>query len=241
MKNRLLKNPNDIYTNSTINSSSVLHAFSHKKRFSVALKLIDPRDSEAVLDYGTGDGYMVKLVSEVHSGKVVGYTPVNQQMVDYLNSSISNDNVSFTRDLSSLKKGSFSKICCLEVLEHLPLDSQRIALCNIKSFLKEDGRVVISVPLEVGFASLIKNSLRIILRRKHPPTNFSTITKSLLGMYIERPDRHYIASHIGFRYKTLVTLFDEVGLSIEKKAFSPFSMLGTVCNSQIFFVLKKSL
>ena len=194
-----------------------------------------------ILDYGTGDGYfLISLRNKVSEVKIFGYEPATKmfnQLLVNLRDNPNSDGILAFQSLAALIDMRFEKITCFEVLEHLDKSLQKKALRNMKKMLRQDGLLLISVPIEVGFSSLIKNALRIILSQTHDATNLSTITKSFFGSHIERKSSPYISSHMGFYFHDLEKIFLEEGLVIKQKAYSPFKYFGALLNSQIFYTL----
>jgi 2-polyprenyl-3-methyl-5-hydroxy-6-metoxy-1,4-benzoquinol methylase len=219
-----------------------LKRFSHLKRFKKAIELVAPKGGDKILDYGCSDGYLLELLkSKCLNLKAYGYDPLWFYYKINKKKPNRNRGIFFTDNLDTLKRGAFNKITCLEVLEHLEESSTRNCLSNIKKLLSRNGTAIISVPIETGFSSLFKNTVRKILNEAHENTNVITIVKSLLMLPIKRRgDGSYILSHIGFDYKRLERSFAETGFKIVRKTFSPFPFLGSFINSQVFYVLRET-
>ena len=231
------------YSELTIENPSLLKRFSHTKRFDIALELLAVERNDEILDYGTGDGFMLKKLLSANPQSVVGYEPMESQykQLEEFISKQGIDNVAIIGDLSCIETSRFDKICCLEVLEHLTEDNQILVLTSIKCLLKNGGRAVVSVPIEVGLSGLLKNIARCILRQAHPNTTFLNIFKSFLCLKIERGQEAYISSHIGFDYHDLEGLIVSVGFEIKSKHYSPLKGFRGFINSQIFFVLESEV
>ena len=227
-----------MYADLTIKNKSLLKRFSHKARFRIALELTNLTSEDQILDFGTGDGYMLLLIRSVNDKlKLVGYEP-NTSMFEELKGSVNIKSVELTNSLNGYA-GKFNKICCLEVLEHFTRANQAKEIKNMMSLLTDDGKIIISVPIEVGFSSLLKNLVRLLLGQAHSHTNFRSILYSLFGIYLDRGNESYIHSHIGFYYHDLERLILSLGLKIHIKKFSPVPILPGWLNSQVFFVLSK--
>ncbi|GGG44051.1 class I SAM-dependent methyltransferase [Bizionia arctica] len=230
------------YADSTRNNKSSIKQFSHQKRFNIALKLIDLKSHEILLDFGTGDGFLLECLHQAHpEAKLYGFDPLDfmfQELKDTIETKQLNQ-IFITNNLKDLKPASFNVISCLEVLEHFSESNQRKRLLEIANFLHDDGRIVISVPLEVGFPSLLKNTIRYLIGQNKGDATFKNIIKSLFGLKIERQQEGYIYTHIGFNHNKLETLFKECQLEITKKEYSPFKYFYGIANSQVFYNLKK--
>jgi 2-polyprenyl-3-methyl-5-hydroxy-6-metoxy-1,4-benzoquinol methylase len=230
-----------MYSKLTIENDAAIKRFSHTRRFKIALDMLKLEFGESVLDYGTGDGYfLISLKNKNSKAKAFGYEPVSE-MFDNLLANLRDSNyldeVQVFQSLDSLLDMHFEKITCFEVLEHLDRNLQKNALQNMKKMLRQDGLLLISIPIEVGFSSLIKNVLRIILGQEHDARNLTNIIKSFLCIHIERESSPYISSHIGFYFHDLEKIFLEEGLLIKQIVYSPFKYWGSIVNSQIFYIL----
>lgn len=230
------------YAKQTIANSSWIKKFSHLKRFEVATRLITPSEGTRILDFGTGDGYLLHcLEREAPKASIWGYEPV-ESMYTQLSSAIANIsdmNIHIVKDLNALNKAQFDVISCCEVLEHFSPQNQKMHLKTMLSHLKSEGKLVISVPLEIGWPSLFKNGIRILIKQQHSLTSLKTIWRAFLGKPIARKNDFYINSHLGFNHKDLEQIFDAFSLQIEKKLYSPFPLFYGFLNSQVFYVLKK--
>ena len=236
-----------MYADLTTQNKSLLKRFSHNTRFSIALDLLNPNSEDNILDYGTGDGFILAMIRSANKDcKIVGYEPVpymfeelKKQNKISLNSGSYKKSVELVNSLNGYT-GIFNKICCLEVLEHLTENNQKKEIKRMADMLTDDGELIISVPIEVGFSSLLKNIARILLRQTHGNASFKNIVYSMFGIHFHRGNESYISSHIGFYYHDLEKLILSSGLKICHKKFSPIPMLKGLINSQVFYVLEKS-
>ena len=230
-----------MYQDLTIGNKSFIKRFSHSKRFEFAIDLLSFSVNDNYLDYGTGDGYMLKMVerSKTAPSLIVGYEPTETQYVQASFIFEGSMRPKIYNSTNELCDEGYNKISCLEVLEHLSDKHLVVALFNLYEILSKDGLLVISVPIETGIAGFGKNLIRLALRQAHDGTSFSSVFKSLFGLEVIRPDLDYISSHIGFNHKRLESLFSDAGFYIQNKLYSPFPALGGLANSQIFFCLKK--
>ena len=128
--------------------------------------------------------------------------------------------------------------CINEVFEHLNFQEQKKLINNLKQISRKNGKIIISVPIEVGMSSLFKNIIRILINQKHENTTFLNLIKSCLYLKIDRPNKKYNNSHIGFNYLHFIKFLKKENLIIEKLIFSPFSILKGLLNSQIFIIAK---
>ncbi|WP_338733665.1 class I SAM-dependent methyltransferase [Mangrovimonas cancribranchiae] len=230
------------YAKLTRENKSRIRQYSHQKRLNIAVKLIDLKQDESLIDYGTGDGYLLKLIyTRLKTKQLYGFDPV-EDMFEELKQTIATyslQDVTITKNLNTLENKKFDVVSCQEVLEHFSATKQQEHLKNISNLLKDNGRAVISVPLEMGFPALVKNSIRFLVGQSKAEATFKNVLKSFLGLKINRPDNDYIYTHIGFNHKHLEKRFKEAGFIIETKQYSPFKYLYNLVNSQVFYILKK--
>ncbi len=241
------------YAEDTVDNKNIFKRFSHKRRFIEAKNLLNEykfsRETN-MLDFGSGNGFFVKyLIENEFKLNFSAYDPVEQQiseMKDLFNSSnIKNVNIYNQYD-SIIEK--FDIICCLETLEHFDEVHQRKLLEQMKKLLKPGGIIIISVPIEVYLSGFIKMILRITMRQSQENTNFKNLFKTLFGMKISSPDifkknylntsQEYLNTHVGFYYFNLIKLIKRMNFKIVSTKYSPFPILKSLINSQIFIKIK---
>ena len=113
-------------------------------------------------------------------------------------------------------------------------------LKEIHKKVTNQGRVIISVPIEIGFPSVVKNIRRMSLGNKSYGS-IKNIFKCLFGIPVPeiRQIEGYIPSHCGFNHNELEKIIQQ-NFKIIRKETSPFKNLSTHLNSQIFYLLKKN-
>jgi SAM-dependent methyltransferase len=193
-----------------------------------------------LLDYGCGDGFFLGELARQPSFcgiKAVGYEPYMEPRGD-TRAVIYKDWKNVEEELAH--SGKLDVVTCFEVFEHLNVEQQKSALARIVSVLKPSGSIIISVPIECGPPVLVKNTIRWLKYGRSQPDiyNIRNIVRSFLKLPIPecRVGPGYL-SHMGFYWTDLETLLAE-GFVVERRSFSPFSFLGSLLNSQVFFVVK---
>lgn len=222
------------YAQHTYNSSNPLARFAHRQRFKHSLAAIPVKHGASVLDFGCGDGKLLNSLKEQSPDlelKLVGYEPFME--------SVTNNLIMIYKSLDKIKSlGKFDVICCFEVLEHFNTKNQLDFLKTMASMLTEGGVMVISVPIETGFPSVVKNLRRVLL---HNLDLYSAknIFKSAFSIAVPecREGNGYL-SHMGFNHKDFENLLKKRFI-IGKKMFSPFKGLGVQFNSQVFYHLAR--
>ncbi len=221
-----------VYSDYTYNSRNPLVRFSHRKRFLTAVNFILKENFKNLLDYGAGDGHFLKEVSKIKTDiELTGFEPVMYNM--------DSEKIKYYSDLEGIKGQKYDVISCFEVLEHFNSVNQKEILGNIYNLLSDDGVVIISVPIEIYFPSLIKNIIRI----RYTKLDFKyirNIFKAAFAIDIPeiRNEEEYITTHLGFNHKKLEVLFEENFKIIQKKN-SPLKYFPVIANSQVFYKLKK--
>jgi len=116
---------------------------SQRRRAEVTAHLLQPKRYDSILDVGCGDGYQLSyIVRRTHritgidiSLKKLKVAREKVKGVDYI--CASSENLPFKREI-------FSKVMCLELLEHLPNPNK--TLKEIQRVLKNVGTLIVSVP-----------------------------------------------------------------------------------------------
>lgn len=225
------------YTNQTILNASFIKRFSHSKRFQIALGLCKIEDGDTILDFGTGDGYLLTRLADAYPNVTfTGFEPILKQYSTALKSAAQYPNIRILNQENELKKSAYKVIYCLELLEHLNDADQKNILNMFNELLTEDGRLVVSVPLETGISGFIKNIVRILIRQHHTSRRLDLI-KVLFGIKIKRDyNDGYYFTHVGFRHKDLEKIIRTCFI-IDRIQYSPFPLLKGFLNSQKYYIL----
>lgn len=224
------------YGDYTYNAKNLLKRFSHRRRFKKSIAFIPVNENMRLLDFGCGDGLFLNRMKSVlnNTGFLIGYEPFIQ--------SIDGNAVTITASWKEIvKEAPFNCVTCFEVLEHFDENLQMETLKKILPLLDDDGFLIISVPVENGVPSLVKNVIRRFSCPKKDIHLYSV--KNIMAACFKRKLPQYrtgssYLSHLGFYHTDLekVLLSDFV---VVEKIFSPFSSLGSMLNSQVFYKLEK--
>lgn len=219
------------YAKQTTENPNPIARFAHKARIT---KSIDYTCSllpnhASVLDFGSGEGYFLKVLYEKNSeADLYGYDPYKDRQCK-----------EFTQinNLDQLESSSLDIITAFEVCEHL-FETEVHEFCKQAiRLLKDDGRIIISVPIMYGLGLIPKELNKIFLNRRKLDYTSDELFKVVLGRQIVRPDspRH---THKGFDFRWLENILSDY-FKITKKSFSPFDYLPWYVNSQCFFECSK--
>lgn len=234
------------YSAYTFNSTNPLRRLSHRTRFAIALqKLTMVSPLKSVLDYGCGDGFFLRKVSQTFTQNtdllLVGlekYPTIYAKTQEVNEFSIFHTNEDVFTAIEGKEK--FQFVTILEVLEHCNPKTQVMILNEAGSLLSHDGKIIISVPIEIGIPALVKNIFRFRLNPKRRFSGYSltNILKSLLHIPIpEYRNKDEYLTHMGFNFRDLEGLISQQFTILEKQ-FSPFGF-AHFFNSQVFFVIQK--
>lgn len=238
------------YFKLTIGSASRVVAWSHRSRFETALRLIG-HDNQKLLDYGCGDGTFLALASD-RFVEGHGVDVDADQIEDCRKRLASYENLSFyvVGDLAGAEHDrTYDVVTCMETLEHCTEPVVEKVLADAARLCAADGRVIISVPVEVGPSFLVKR----IARRQAVSTDTARETydvrdglKMLFASkrtFVERPvyDEPFVGhSHYGFNWRRLRERVRH-HLVVEDTLFTPLGFLGGWVSSQVYLVCRPRL
>ncbi len=221
------------YANWTYKARNPLQRLSHKRRFEKSAKLLEQLipDGGALLDFGCADGFLLSKLQSRLSNSIVlnGYEPYPDSKVD--------ESLVIFNDAEQLKGRSYDVVSCFEVLEHFSLQNSAALIATMRKMLKENGRLVISVPVEGGPVGLFKGLTRKLfdsrLRYQYTWRNlWRTLFFKPLGEW--RQADGYL-DHIGFYFKDLMPLLEK-DFILQRLDYSPMPFPGQIFNSQIYAV-----
>ena len=145
----------------------------------------------------------------------------------------------------------YGVVTCMEVLEHCVDGERRRVLDDLRRLVAASGRLIISVPIEVGPALAGKQLFRAIAawRGQGDYRHRETYTpRELLAAVRGGPNlarAQYTVQgpagpieycgHKGFDWRVLEREI-EARLRVERRLFTPLGRLGPVLNSQVWFV-----
>ncbi len=224
---------NFVYADLTYNSKNPLARFAHRRRLANSIGIIPLREDISLLDYGCGDGKLLHEIKRSTSLAIdlYGFEPFLD--LDF-------QDIRVFRDLAAIKSNQqFDVVTCFEVLEHFNPKEQESMLRDMKRLIKNEGLLILSVPIEIGFPAVIKN-LRRAKQYRNGLHSFKNIARAFLGRSVpeNRNKEGYISSHIGFSHRRLERMLAK-HFRMERRKLSPFPGLGIHLNSQVFYSLRK--
>jgi SAM-dependent methyltransferase len=146
-------------------SSDRLVSWSHRRRFETGLRLARRFHGQRIVDYGCGDGTFLALLSASATPplEAIGAELDERQVHDCRARLGDRPGLKFEL-ISTLEdephRGRYDGVVCMEVLEHV-VAVDRVIEC-FHRLLREDGVLLVSVPVEIGIALLVKQAARRI-------------------------------------------------------------------------------
>ena len=232
----------------TIGSKSRVIAWSHRSRFEKALSL-SGQNNKKLLDYGCGDGTFLALASD-HFVEGHGVDIDADGMEDCRNRLASFGNLSFfvVDDLAGAEHSrTYDVVTCMETLEHCIEPVVEKVLADVARLCAADGRVIISVPVEVGPSFLVKRIARRTGMSSYKPRETYPLGDALKMLFarkrtfVERPvySKPPLVghSHYGFNWRRLRERVRHY-LVVDDTLFTPLGFLGGWVSSQVYFVCR---
>jgi SAM-dependent methyltransferase len=241
------------YYKKQLECKSRVIAWSHRSRFDMALRLMGPGPRK-LLDYGCGDGIFLATASgRVVEGHGADITP--DQIEDCRVRLASKGNLRFftVPELAGPNHdGAYDVVTCMETLEHCTEPIVEVVLGDLVRLCAAGGRVIISVPIEIGPSFLLKQAIRTLAGwrglsdyRTYEPYSIRNAIKMIFAgpsTYIERPvygdPSSPTHSHYGFNWRRLRSRVVD-HLEIERTLFTPVGLLGGWVSSQAWFVCRQ--
>ena len=245
------------YASKQLSCKARLIAWSHRRRFQTSLALASKCSGKRVLDYGAGDGTFVAMLGadSMNARTTVGAELCASLVEDCRARLGDRPGLSFVliSDLDLPEHaGAYDVVICMEVLEHV-VDVEPL-LERFVRLLAPSGKLIVSVPVEMGLALLVKQIVRRIAgwRRlgDYPGTASYSLRELWAGLFagqrqhIPRPvytaqDGSQFHDHKGFNWKLLRGALAR-RFEIEQTLTSPLPWLPPQMATQVWFVASKN-
>jgi 2-polyprenyl-3-methyl-5-hydroxy-6-metoxy-1,4-benzoquinol methylase len=222
------------YEVQTLDNPNPIARFAHRSRMRRSMRLIRPylTQSATLLDYGCGQGrFLSDLVPELVGRDVtlLGYDPC--QSAQY-------EGYRVISDPEDVAADSVDVVTCLEVCEHLsPSEMEEFVEFAIK-IMRTNARLLVSVPIMVGPALLLKELSRSVLFRRRTDHSASDLLKAaFLGVPATRTE-DIKGSHRGFDWTVTLDRL-RASFTVEHTEFSPLPFNHWYGQSQVLVVVAK--
>jgi len=233
-----------------------LIAWSHRRRFETGLELARRFRGQRILDYGCGDGTFLALLwaTPDRPAAAVGAELDEFQVDDCRRRFAHLPDVRF-ESIAALDgdphRQTYDGVVCMEVLEHVVAVDHVID--RLWRVLKDDGTLVVSIPVETGVPLLVKQLVRRMAalrgvgdyRGANPYSMREYVASVFAGSapHIERPVYNVDAEmpfhdHKGFNWRVLRDRLAR-RFTIDEVVASPLPWLGPNLATQIWFVARK--
>lgn len=229
-----------IYSNLTYKSDNSLKRLTHSSRHRKCVKIINKLKFETLLDFGSGDGQLFNFLDLKTKKKYYAYEPNKLMYLQFKKNNHNFKSVNLITNKKNLNKNFYDVVCVNEVFEHLPNKEIFEIIKTLKLIIKKKSTIIISVPIEVGFASLLKNFIRYFSNSQHDNMTISNLIRSFFFMRINRGKKKYYNSHIGFNHNHLKKIL-ETNFLIQEIAYTPFDIFKGFLNSQVFYTCKNEI
>lgn len=237
------------YENITIKDPNLIKRYFHRRRFSDALRIFKNVLSTGlvhVLDYGGGDGELLRQMAAYPSIRATIYEPTPTLMAEAKRKLSDREWVSFSEEVTTLKDETYDFVFCLEVFEHLPKKETDQALGEIRRLIKPKGLAIIGVPIEIYFPAIFKGIFRMSRRYGE----FDATPRNIFSATIGEPPQsrpikeissgfNYHFHHLGFDFRIFQRQMTK-SFIIKKRWFSPFPFMGSIFNSEVYFMGQKA-
>ena len=230
-------------------------AWSHGSRFKLAARLAEPSRNGRLVDYGCGDGTFIALTHGMFS-RAVGTDVDAAQLAECRRRLGSLDRVDFVRTAALASRehdAQYDLVTCMEVLEHCPDAERRRVAGELSRLCAPGGRIIVSVPIEIGPALAGKQFFRAIAAwRGHGDYHYretytaGELLAAVLGRRtLVRPEYRVdtpfgearYCGHKGFDWRVLEAEL-RARFQVERRLFTPMPALRGVLNSQVWFVCR---
>jgi SAM-dependent methyltransferase len=235
------------YAHLTRNDRNPLKRFLQRRRLQDALALLPPlRAGATIVDFGAGDGETCKhLATRFPGARIVCYEPCQALRAEAIVNLRGVPHAAMAATVDALPRGGCDLVLCTEVFEHLPPEQTEESLRTIHSLLRPEAAALIGVPLEVFLPALLKGVFRMTRRWGQFDARPLNILRATIGRPpCDRPLSEiafglpYHFHHLGFDHRRLRRQL-EARFTLERVAGSPLPALGSLLNSEIYFVVSK--
>lgn len=241
------------YARKQIHCPDRVVAWSHGSRFTLAARLAGASRGGRLLDYGCGDGTFLALTHGTYR-EAIGTDVDAGQLEECRRRFGMLERLRFMPAgalAGPEHQSAYDVVTCMEVLEHCVDDERRRVLDTLGALCRPDGRIVISVPIEIGPALAGKQFFRALAAwrglgdyRYRETYSAIELTRAVLGRpHLSRAE--YIVDgahgpwrycgHKGFDWRILQAEVKD-RFHLHRRLFSPLPLLGALMNSQVWFV-----
>jgi 2-polyprenyl-3-methyl-5-hydroxy-6-metoxy-1,4-benzoquinol methylase len=219
------------YDRQTINSRNPLARFAHRSRVTKSVALAEKYlpQKGVVVDFGAGTGLFLSTLGDRRSDVALyAVEPVMPHTID--------SRIHYVPNLETLGLEA-DLISAFEVCEHLTDAEIEQFLSDAHQSIRTNGRLIISVPIMIGGALILKELNTSLLFRRASEYLMTELLAGVFGGKVQRPTNRG-QTHKGFDFRWLREKIRD-RFSIEAEILSPLP-LPWWANSQVFFICCKA-
>ena len=221
------------YDAQTINSPNPFARFAHRNRIKRSLEYTIPRTKLGkILDYGCGSGVLVSRLNKIKSDSAVGYEPYMRERTQ--------QNLPIYSDYQdALRLGPYHTVTLFETIEHLTRDELEEFLQRCTEVLDAKGSILISAPIEIGPALLLKEANRTLQRIPKPQYGFLELIKAAFLGIPGRRAENIKSHHKGYDFRRTLDFLASRGWSSTILSYGPLPLKHWYGNSQVFYLASR--
>jgi hypothetical protein len=212
--------------------------FGYGSRARAAAALIDPKPGDSILDYGAGDGRLLKLLRAAEpDARLVGFEPWSYDEA-YIRLKGTADDLA--RDIRSIRGEQFDTVVCLILTEHLSDEVVAKIFDDLVAHTRIEGRIIVSVPTGMASRVLPPGTMPAALGRPRRGRLLGSLRAAVTGQQAStRREAAGFASAGGGDHPALRPWLKRPGLVLMETRSWPVPVLGSALNSHTFFVLRR--
>ena len=181
------------------------------KRFDMALEYSEVSSTDSVLDLGGGTGVftlsLMEYAGNIHlidiQQETEPFQTAQKLIVNELDTVDDHEFILGSGTDLPVSDSSYDIVYALDVLEHIK--EKREAMDEVERVLKSDGRFIVTVPIEIGPALLVRESYRYLDGKRQNSESVTELARGITG----RPEIKNETHHRGFDYRDIVEMATE--------------------------------
>ena len=158
------------YQHRALTEGFVVQRFWHARKLDLVRRVAPPVPGGRALDVGCGSGVVASFLAE--QGAIVDAVDSNAEAIEFAKRQFAKDDLCFhlaPANELAFPDGSFQRIYCLEVIEHLAADQGVELLRTLRRLLAPNGQILLTTPNDGGLWPVIErmmDALRLAPRMK---------------------------------------------------------------------------
>lgn len=223
------------YEKQTVDNPNPLARFSHRARMRKSRRLVMPflTGSATLLDYGCGQGrFLHELANDIKVTEprveLLGYDPYQSAQFD---------GYRVVSEVAQIGPESVDILTILEVCEHLTERETDEFIEFALRVMSRNARLLVTVPIEIGPAVLLKEPSRCILHRRRPEVTASEFLRAAFVGTPARRAENVKNSHRGYDWRATHRRFQEF-FECDHIEFSPLPYDSWYGQSQVLMLFR---